>query len=97
MRHCVKCCQEFKNKIKEILLPEKLIGYSKKHIANDEDVDYGNGDDGNIECSVTQSHPILHDPMDCSPPGFYVHGILQARILERVAISSSRGSSQPRD
>ena len=35
--------------------------------------------------------------MDCSPPGFSVHGILQARILKWVAISFSRGSSQPRD
>ena len=35
--------------------------------------------------------------MDCSPPGFSVHGILQARILEWVAISSSGGSSWPRD
>ena len=39
----------------------------------------------------------LCDSMDCSPPGSSVHGILQARILEWVAISSSRGSSQPRD
>ena len=36
-------------------------------------------------------------PMDCSSPGFSVHGILQARILEWVAISSSQGSSWPRD
>ena len=36
-------------------------------------------------------------PMDCSPLGSSVHGILQARILERVAIPFSRGSSQPRD
>ena len=35
--------------------------------------------------------------MDCSPPGSSVHGILQARILGRVAISSSRGSFRPRD
>ena len=35
--------------------------------------------------------------MDCSPPGSSVHGILQARILEWVAIPLSRGSSQPRD
>ena len=35
--------------------------------------------------------------MDCSPPGSSVHGILQARILQWVAISSSRGFSQPRD
>ena len=43
-------------------------------------------------------HPclILCDSMDCSPPGSYVHGILQASILEWVAISFSRGSSWPR-
>ena len=39
--------------------------------------------------------PTLCDPMDYSPPGSSVHGIFQARILEWVAISSSRGSSQP--
>ena len=37
------------------------------------------------------------DPVDCSPPGYSVHGILQARILEWVATPSSRGSSWPRD
>ena len=37
------------------------------------------------------------DPMDYSPPGSSVHGILQARILEWVSISFSRGSSQPRN
>ena len=46
---------------------------------------------------VTQSCLTLCNPMDCSPPGSSVHGILQARILEWVAISFSRGSSQPRD
>ena len=44
-------------------------------------------------CVVVQSHPTLCDPMDCSPPGSSVHGILQARILEWVAIPSFRGSS----
>ena len=39
----------------------------------------------------------LCDAMDFGPPGSSVHGILQARISELVAISSSRGSSQPRD
>ena len=39
----------------------------------------------------------LREPMDCSPPGSSVHGILQARILEWAAIPSSRGSSQPGD
>ena len=46
---------------------------------------------------VAQSCLTLCDPTDCSPPGFSVHGILQAQILEWVAVPSSRGSSQPRD
>ena len=46
---------------------------------------------------VTQSCPTLCNPMDCRPPGSSVHGILQARILEWVAMPSSRGSSPPRD
>ena len=41
--------------------------------------------------------PTLFDPLDCSLPGSSVHGILQARILEWVAISYSGGSSQPGD
>ena len=48
-------------------------------------------------CLVIQSCPTLCDPMDYSPPGSSVHGILQPRILEWVAISFSRGSSRPRD
>ena len=47
--------------------------------------------------SVTLPCPTLFDPMDCSPLGSSVHGISQARILEWVAISFSRGSSWPRD
>ena len=47
--------------------------------------------------SVTQSCLTLWDPVDYSPPGSSVHGIFQARILEWVAISFSRGSFQPRD
>ena len=50
-----------------------------------------------IMCVCAQSYPTLCDPLDCSPPGFSVHGISQARILEQVAISSSRGSFWPRD
>ena len=46
---------------------------------------------------VSQSCPTLCNPMDCSLLGFSVHGILQARILEWVAIPFSRRSSQPRD
>ena len=46
---------------------------------------------------ASQSCPTLCNPLDCSPPGSSVHGILQPRTLEWVAISFSRGSSQPRD
>ena len=46
---------------------------------------------------VAQSCLTLCNPMDCSPQDSTVHGISQARILEWVAISFSRGSSQPRD
>ena len=44
-----------------------------------------------------QSSLTFCNPMDCSPPGSYAHGIFQARILEWVASSSCRGSSWPRD
>ena len=50
-----------------------------------------------LASEIAQLCPTLCDPMDCNLPGSSVHGILQARILEWVAISSSRGSSQPRD
>ena len=46
---------------------------------------------------VAQLYPTLCDPTDCGTPGSSVHGILQARILEWVAISFSRRSSQLRD
>ena len=48
-------------------------------------------------CSVTRSCLTLCNPVDCSLPGSSVHAISQARILECIAISFSRGSSQPRD
>ena len=46
---------------------------------------------------ITQSCPTLCNPMDSNLSGSSVHGILQARVLEWVAIPFSRGSSQPRD
>ena len=49
------------------------------------------------EREVVQSCPALCDPMDCSLPGSSVHGVFQAIVLEWIAISFSRGSSQPRD
>ena len=47
-------------------------------------------------CLVAQLYSTLCDPTDYSPPGSSVHGILQARILERVAISYSRDLLDPR-
>ena len=49
-----------------------------------------------VKLTVAQSCPTLCDPMDCSLPGSSVRGLLQARILEWVAVLLSRGSSQPR-
>ena len=48
-------------------------------------------------CSVTKSCPSLCNTMECSLLGYSVHGILQAGILECIALSFSRGSSQPGD
>ena len=50
-----------------------------------------------VKVFVTQSCPTLWDPIDCSLPGSSVHGILQARILEWVAMPFSRESSLARD
>ena len=50
-----------------------------------------------VLCLDAQLCPTLCDPMECSLPGSSVHGILQARTLEWVALPSSRWSSQPRD
>ena len=62
------------------------------------------GNNPHIYCSIylhvheksLQSCLTLSNPMDCSPLGSFVHGILQARILEWVAMPISRGSSRPR-
>ena len=50
-----------------------------------------------VLCLVAGSGLTLRDPMDCSPPGSSVHGILQGRVLEWVSMPSSSGSSWPRD
>ena len=48
-----------------------------------------------MQAQLSQSSPTICDPMDCSLQGFFVHEILQIRILEWVAMTSSRGSSHP--
>ena len=50
-----------------------------------------------VHAKLLQSCPTLCDPMDCTPPGSSVHRMLQVRILEWVAMPSSRGSSWPKD
>ena len=50
-----------------------------------------------VTAFVAQSCLTLCDPTDCSPSGFSVHRILQAKIVEWIAISFSRGTSQPKD
>ena len=50
-----------------------------------------------VRVKSLQSCQTLCDPIDYSPTGFSIHGSQQARILEKVAMSSSRGSAQPRD
>ena len=50
-----------------------------------------------FQCLVIQLCPTLCNPMDCSPPGFSARGILQAGILECIAMPSSGGSSPPRE
>ena len=52
---------------------------------------------GIICCLVAKSCLFLYNPVDCSVPGSSVHGVSKAKILELVAISFSKGSSQPRD
>ena len=54
-------------------------------------------DDACMRAKSLQPRLTLCDPRDCSPPGFSVCGLLQARVLEWVAMPSSRGSSQLRD
>ena len=86
---------------------KKMFVYSfKLHIISDScSVFIGKGEDQHkashmfteVKEKVVQSRPTLCDPMECSLPGSSVHGILQARILEWVAVPFSGRSSQPRD
>ena len=58
------------------------------------------GNSWDMDCRVVVSRSVVSDslrPHECSPPGSSVHGSLQARILVWVAMTSSRGSSRPRD
>ena len=79
----------------------KLNGFAARLVKREPGISYTQGYtevwDSVCVCWVAQLHPILCKPLDYSPPGFSVHGIFQARILECVAVSFSRGSSRLRD
>ena len=53
--------------------------------------------DESFVVQVLNHVPLFCNPVDCSLSGFSVHGILQVRLMEWLAISFSRGASQPRD
>ena len=82
-------------------LPLRLHGFSlqvwgpEQHNARERVVRTGESWPLCVLAKSLQSCPTLCDPMDCSPPGSSVHGILQARILEWVAMPFSRGSPHP--
>ena len=89
----VKCCTIIINFIAQIV-PSVAIRSSFKILAP---VPFRlmlfcKGLSGEACCLVAQSCPTLCDPVDCNPPGSSIHGILQARILEWVAVSSSSSS-----
>ena len=68
----------------------------KQKVTENWDKDKGSRRRPSMECVHAESLQSC-DPVNSSPPGFSVHGILQARTLEWVAMPSSRESSQPRD
>ena len=71
-------------------LERRAVGASRGFIGGKGAVPRKEGQRRTCVCSVTQSCLTLHDPTDCSPSGFSVHGIFQARVLEQVAISKQR-------
>ena len=73
--------------------PHKQYEKAKKYDAERWTPQVGEGES---ESEVAQLCPTLCDPTDCSLPGSSVHGIFQALVLEWIAVSFSRGSSQPR-
>ena len=81
---------------------ERLVSSPGHHSSFAGDRETGSGKQGwhaqmMVPAQSLQACPTLCDPSDCSPPGCSVRGVLQARTLGWIAISPSRGSSQPRD
>ena len=88
--------QKEKEKKKKKKLGKKRKKFQLQNVEEKIENHYFEGFPCMCECPITQSFPTLCDPMNCSPQVFSVLGILQTRILEWVAISSSRVSSQSR-
>ena len=88
--YATKIFKNQKTKWISVFSAHKIKGLKAKLEGEDENVPQSK-----LTCGVLVAHSclILCDPMDCSPPGSSVHGILQARILEWVAMPFSRGSS----
>ena len=85
-----QCCSKDRGAREKGLWDFQVPGWKKETLS------FFQGD-GEAKVLVSQLCLTFCDSMDCSLPDFSVHGILQARILESVAMSSSRGSSRPRD
>ena len=90
----VGCKEENKKEKKNFQI---YFDFSKQNILVPFPSRYGDILERKVKVFDTQLCLTSSDPMDCSPPGSSIHGILHARILEWTAISFSRGSSQPRD
>ena len=78
-----------------LILYHEILGGGWQSVVLDGRLEAGAGAESGLYCA--QLCPTLCDPMDCSQLGSSAHGISQTRILEWIAISSSRGSSRPRD
>ena len=86
---CLHCREGSSNQEKEVPGLRRMMGTKKK--SRKEDCV------GGIIVQLLSHVQLFGDPMGCSPPGFSVHGISQARILKGVAISFSSGSFGPTD
>ena len=99
--HC-KCSIDIEIKVKEniydIVPSKEKIGYQILHIQKiGYQILHIQKRKKSCKCVRVCAQSTLCSPVDCSPPGPSVHGIFQARILDWVVISYSRGSSGPRD
>ena len=89
---CILTSEQQRHYISSLLHPDTNLGTRRRKGNSSEEKQLWC-----VHARSLQSWPTLCSAMDCSLPGSAVHGILQARLLEWVAMPSSRGSSRPRD